>query len=215
MSITKSERVLIVLNHIASGSTDYLYRFIEAAGKTTVATILGDDYAQIVKLYGKNATLVKLINALKTQGGKAGVKRIDLIINLHGAKGKIVFFDGVKKSSDVRLQIQALKIKSKLRLVYSTCCWGNTHSKDFIDAGFDAAIGSIKVNANAAVEFAPLLSLWQYNAKLSDCLAPTILPTPAADTAAKAYGAAYGLSWCKEVDSTKVIKGNSNIKITT
>lgn len=215
MSIKKNERVLIVINHISSGDTDYLYRFIEAAGRITVSTILGDDYAQIVKLYDKNATLAKLINALKAQGGKASVKRIDLIVNLHGAKGKIVFFDGVKSSSDIKLKIQALNINPKLRLAYSTCCWGDTHSKDFVNAGFDAAIGSRKVNANAAVEFAPLLGLWQFNTKLSDCLAPTIPPTPAADTAARAFGAAAGYSWCNDVDSRKVIRGNSNIKISS
>jgi hypothetical protein len=47
MSISKNERVLIVINHFADGDTDYLYRFIETAGRATVDTI--------AKLYGQAA----------------------------------------------------------------------------------------------------------------------------------------------------------------
>jgi hypothetical protein len=218
MNIGKSERSLIVINHIASGETDYLYRFIEAAGQSTVETILGDDYARFTKLYGRNATSIKLIKALRIEGARSGIKRIDLIVMLHGSPGKIVFYDGTKASSEIRDQIQALNLHSKLRLLYSTCCYGNSHSKDFLAAGFDAAIGSKKVNANAAVEFGPLLGLWQFNVNISDCLAATIPPTPAADTAASAFGRAARYSWWDDVNSTKVLRfrrGISNISIST
>jgi hypothetical protein len=218
MSIGRNERSLIVINYLASGNTDYLYRFIEASGRSTVAATLGDDYAKLTKLYGKNATLAKLINALRVEGAKRGIKRIDLIVMLHGQPGQIVFYDGSRASSDIKTEIRALNIQSKLRLVYSTCCYGDSHSRDFIAAGFDAAIGSKKVNANAAVEFGPLLGLWQFNVKLSDCLAPTIPPTPAADAAAKAFGRAAGHSWWDDVNSRKVLRfrsGISNIKISS
>lgn len=215
MSTSKSERVLIVINHIASGDTDHLYRFIEEAGRGTVQATLGDDYAKIVKLYDADATLPKLIAALKAQGAKSGIKRIDLIVMLHGKTGIIVFKDGAKNSSVVKDQIKALNLQTKLRLVYSTCCFGDSHSADFIAAGFDSAIGSKKVNANAAVEFGPLLSLWQFDFKFSDCLAPTIPPTPASDTAARAYGQVANTGWKDDVDSTKVVRGNPNIKIST
>ena len=215
MSVSKNERVLIVINHIASGDTDYLYRFIEVAARGTVQATLGDDYAKIVKLYDANATLAKLIAALKNEGAKTSIKRIDLIVMLHGGTGTIIFKDGSKNSSVVENQIKALNIKPKLRLAYSTCCFGDSHSADFIAAGFDSAIGSKKANANAAVEFAPLLSLWQFDFKLSDCLAPTIPLTPAADAASIAYGQAAGTSWRDDVDSTKVLRGNPNLKIST
>lgn len=215
MSISKNERVLIVINHVASGEFDYLYRFIEAASRATVETILKDDYEKIVKLYGVNATLVKLIDNLKTEGARNSIKRIDLIVNLHGTPGEIVFEDVRKKSTEVRDKIKALNLGSKLRLVYSTCCDGDSHSADFIAAGFDSAIGSKKVNANAAVEFATFLSLWQFDFKLEDCLAPTIPPTPASDAAARLYGQVANTKWKDRVDSTKVIRGNPNIKIST
>jgi hypothetical protein len=215
MSINKNQRVLIVINHLSSSAFDYVYRFIDASARGTVQATLGDDYATIVKLYGANATLTKLIAALKAQGKKGSVKRIDLIVMLHGSPGQIVFKGGATNSSVVRDKIAALNIKSKLRLLYSTCCYGDSHSTDFITAGFDSAIGAKKVNANAAVEFAQLLSLWQFDFKLSDCLAPSIPLTPASDAATRAYGHATNASWKNNVNSTKVIRGNKNLKIST
>jgi hypothetical protein len=143
------------------------------------------------------------------------IRRIDVILMLHGSPGSIYFYDGPKASSAVRTQIAALNLGPKLRLLYSTCCYGDSHSADFISAGFDSAIGSKKVNANAAVEFGPLLGLWQWNVELRHCLAPTVRPTPAADAVASAFGHATNKSWKSEVDSTKVIRGNRRLKIST
>lgn len=215
MSIRKNERVLIVISYLASGDTDYLYRFIEEAGRGTIQATLRDDYAKIVKLYDANATLVKLIAALKREGAENSIKRIDLIVMLHGSPGAMTFKDGSKKSSAVEKQIAALNIQPKLRLVYNTSCYGDSHSADFIAAGFDSVIGSNKVNANSAVEFAPLLSLWQFDFKLSDCLAPSIPLTPTSDAATRLYGQTMNTGWRDDVDSSKVLCGNKNLKIST
>jgi hypothetical protein len=127
-----------------------------------------------------------------------------------------VFFNDVHMTSaDLSARIQGLNIGAKLRLVYSTACYGDSHSRDFITAGFDSAIGGRKVVANAAVEFAPLLSLWQFNVKLSDCLAPTVPPTGPSDAAATAYGRANNTSWKNDVDSTKVLRGRGALKISS
>ena len=215
MSTSKAQRVLVVVSHLASGDTDYLYRFIDAAGQATAETVLGDDYVRIVKRYGSNATLPKLISALRTEGGKSAVKKIDVILMVHGLPGELAFKDATYTSSDVRAQIRALNLTSKLRLLYSTACYGDSHSTDFIAAGFDTAIGSKKVNANAAVEFAPLLGMWQFNNKISDALGVTTAATPAADSAATAYGRANNTSWKNDVKSTKVIRGNKDLRIST
>lgn len=215
MPIERQNRVLIVVNFLASGDTDYLYRFIESAGRATAETTLGDDYAGLVKLYGGNATQAKFLAALRREGAKPAIKRIDVLLMLHGLPGKVYFHEGEVKSSTLGAAITALNLRSKLRLLYSTCCYGDTHSADWLSAGFDAAIGSKKVNANSAVELAPLLSLWQFNFKLSECLAPTILPTGPNDAAARLYGQANHLSWVGEVDSSKVIRGNGDLRIST
>lgn len=215
MAIDRQHRVLLIVNHLASGDTDYLYRFIESAGRATVETTLGDDYASLVKLYGGNATRARFVAALRREGAKAAVKRIDVVFMLHGSPGEVGFHDGDADTGALAADIAALNIRSKLRLIYSTCCYGDSHSADWLSAGFDTAIGAKKVNANAAVELAPLLSLWQFNFKASECLAPTIPPTGPNDTVARAYGRANQLSWAGDVNSSKVIRGNANVRIST
>jgi hypothetical protein len=213
MAISKKNRALIVINHLSSGDTDHLYRFIEGSARTTIDATLSDDYEKIVRLYDKDATFAKFIKAIRTLGARASVKRIDAIVMLHGSPGVLYFKDGAFQTSYVGTQIAALKRAAKLRMVYNTSCYGDSHSVDFIAAGFKAAIGSKKVNANAAVEFAPLLSLWQFDQKLVDCLAPTVVATPAADTASRLYGQANNTSWRNDVDSTKVLRGNKQVRI--
>ncbi len=215
MAVEKSQRVLLVVNHLSSGDTDYLYRFIESAGRATAETTLGDDYAALVKLYGGNATRARFVAALKRAAAQPTVKRIDVLLMLHGMPGKVYFHDGSAKTDELADDIAALNVRSKLRLMYSTCCYGDSHSADWLRAGFDTAIGAKKVNANAAVELAPLLSLWQFNFKASECLAPTIPPTGPNDTVTRAYGRANQLSWAGDVNSTKVIRGNANLRIST
>jgi hypothetical protein len=215
MTIEKKDRVLIVVNFLASGDTDYLYRFIESAGRRTAETVLGDDYVRLVKLYGANATRAKFVAAVRREGAKLAVKRIDVLLMLHGETGGVVFQDGGVRSSTLARELAALKLGGKLRLMYSTCCYGDSHSADWLSAGFDTAIGSKKVNANSAVELAPLLSLWQFNFKAADCLAPTVPPTGPNDAVARAFGQANHLGWAAHVDSTKVIRGNANVQIST
>jgi hypothetical protein len=215
MSITRQDRVLIVVNHLSSGDTDYLYRFIETAGRATVETTLGDDYARLVKLYGGNATRARFLAALRREGALAAVKRIDVVLMLHGGRGLVEFRDGDARTDALAGDIAALNLRGKLRLMYSTCCYGDSHSADWLSAGFDTAIGARKVNANSAVELAPLLSLWQFDVKIGDCLAPTVPPTGPNDEVARAYGRANRLSWRNEVDSSKVIRGNANLRISS
>jgi len=215
MPTEKPNRSLVVINYLASNSHDHLYRFIEESGRGTIQATLGDDYRKIVKLYGSNATLTKLINALRTEGAKSYIHRIDLIVMLHGSPGKLMFKDGTKSTSVVRDRIKELNLAGKLRLLYNTSCYGDSHSKHFLEAGFDSAIGSKKVNANAAVEFPVLLSLWQFNNTIQQCLAPSIPLTGPADAAARAFGHLTNAVWKNDVDSRKVLRGNKNLRITT
>jgi len=215
MAIAKQDRVLIIVNHLADGDTDYLYRFIESAGRATAETTLGDDYVRLVKLYGGNATRAKWLAALRREGAKPAVKRIDVLLMLHGSPGSVYFHEGGARTDALANDIAALNLRGKLRFLYSTCCHGDSHSADWLSAGFDTAIGSKKVNANSAVELAPLLSLWQFNFKVSECLAPTIPPTGPSDEVARAFGRANILSWKDKVDSTKVIRGNANLRISS
>lgn len=215
MTIQKQQRVLIAINHLASGETDYLYRFIEESGRGTIQATLGDDYQKIEKLYGEKATLTKLIAALRNLGSRSDIKRIDLLILLHGSPGKLHFYDRARTAADVGTAISNLNIAPKLRLAYNTSCYGDSHSQDLIAGGFDTAIGSKKVNANAAVEFPLLLSMWQFDNRIVDCLAATKPLTGPSDAATELYAAVANPSWRGQVNSTKVLRGKKGIRISS
>lgn len=87
---------------------------------------------------------------------------------LHGLPDKLVFADGGVKTPALAGEIKALSLAEKLRLVYSTACFGLSHADDFVKAGFTAAVGAKAVNANAAAEFPLLLAQWGGGARLQD-----------------------------------------------
>lgn len=219
MSTTKkSERALIVVSQLTTGVPDdhrWLYRFIEASGRVLVKTILENDYVDCIELYDTSATPKKLIEALEKSGKKSSIEEIDLIIMLHGATNSLVFHDGSIDTSELKTEILNLDIKKKLRMVYSLACYGDSHSDDFVSAGFNSAIGAVGINANAAAEFPTFLQCWSMNFRLRDALAMAESPVTRlpADEAARQYAIANHLSWANKVNSDKIIRGNQSIRI--
>jgi hypothetical protein len=100
-------------------------------------------------------------------------------------------------------------------MVYSTACYGDSHSDDFVNAGFSVAIGAVAVKANAAVELPVFLNLWSWNWRLRDVLeaAESPLTRVPTDEAARGFGDVNNTSWKDEVNSDKRIRGNGDIKI--
>jgi hypothetical protein len=92
-------------------------------------------------------------------------------------------------------------------LIHSDRSRSDDHDKN------ERALIVVKHLSNCRVEFAPFLGLWQFNVRVSDCLAPSVPATPAANAASAAYAHLHNLSWANSVDSTKVIRGNANLKI--
>lgn len=218
MSIQKNQRALIVISQLTRGVDQdqrWLYRFIESSGRDVVESTLKDDYADYVTLYDQSATKANLLNTVRAIGAKPTIKEIDLVVMLHGSRNSLVFHDAACNTSILRTDIANLNLTRKLRMVYSTACYGDSHSDDFVNAGFSAAIGAVAVNANAAVELPVFLNLWSWNWRLRDALgaAESPLTRVPADEAARVFGDANNTSWKDEVNSDKRIRGNGDIKI--
>ncbi len=217
MTVNKNERALIVISDLTERppEKDRLYNFIETAGRNVCETILKDDYADYVTLYDNSATKNNLIQILKTIGAKTTIKAIDLIVMLHGFPNILGFKGGNYNTVSLANEIAALNLKNKLRLVYSTACFGSSHNDDFRNAGFNTSIGAQKVNTNAAVELPVLLQLWASGQKIKDALAVAENPLSrnAADAAAKLYADLNNFSYRNEINSDKVLRGDSQLTI--
>src|SRR5205085_8948579 len=130
------------------------------------------------------------IDTIAALGADDTIKAIDIILMLHGFDGTLCFADGEIESLAVAHEISLLNLKAKLRMLYSTTCYGKSHAVDFVAAGFQAACGSLATNANAATEFPTVLTLWAAGKSLKNALklGNTPLTRILQDRAAKAIG---------------------------
>ena len=207
--LTRDSRALVIVNNTVDlGRADLkaLYQFLETSGDAVARAILGPYYKSITSLNGSGATTDGFCNALRAASQLPGVKAVDAIINMHGGDGKLFFFEGGSNGvavSTVRTKLEALNIKGELRMAYNTSCYGRSHAAALCGGGFNAAIGSRKVNANSASEYPVLLSLWAAGQVLEIALAAgqaAPLREPM-DAAARQLG-------FNDVDSSKTIEGN-------
>jgi hypothetical protein len=132
------------------------------------------------------------------------------LLHLQGEDDALWFKEGRVDMGTLQNQIKQLNIDSKLRMVYSTACFGITHADNFVKAGFAAASGSKKVNANSPAEYPMFLSLWVAGFKFSDCInmAENRGVSIVTDAALNALFQDLG-----GVNSDKHIKGVGNITI--
>jgi hypothetical protein len=163
------------------------------------------------------ATSGNLLDTLAEVGAMPGIQAIDLFVLLHGSPDRLEFHDRSWFTLDMANKIAALGLDPKLRLVYSTACYGSTHNDDFIRAGFRTAIGALKVNTNSAFELPMLLNLWALGVSVRDALRLGDKPATRklADEAAKAFGRINNAHWVKEVNSHKLLSGNAEVTIET
>ena len=211
MSVDKSGRALLVVNSLAAvGEPKYswLYEFCEASGVAVAETVLKPHYAEYRKLTAPHATKDAFLRALRSLGGDPAVEAIDVLLMLHGSENALHFDGGAARTGDLRGELAALGLRGKLRMLYSTCCYGDSHSDDLVAGGFRAAVGAAAVNANAATEYPTVLTLWAAGSALKDAVAAgeTPLTRVPQDGIARMMGFA-------DADSDKTIRGDGRITI--
>ncbi len=139
---------------------------------------------------------------------------VDLFLQLHGEPGQLQFYDQRVLTGEFAERISNALHNNCLRMLYNTSCYGDSHSEDFLRAGFRVAVGSLKINASAATEYPIFCRLWgstgifrKNNITVKDLLARADLAGPRwiADRLAGRY--------FKAVDSSKIIRGNASLTI--
>lgn len=213
MAVSKSQRVLIIVSYLSPKNKFNFYNFVEASGIATAKLILKSKYSSIEVLKDSEATKNKFLSKISTFAAKSSIKAIDVIMMTHGNPGKLYFYDASEsdkdvavKSSTLKSDIRALKNYNKLRLLYSTACYGDSHSDDFLGAGFNASVGSVGVNSNSASEFPIVCELWGKGDKISTAVYWGEMGYKAFDLIAKAAG-------FKDANSDKNVRGNGSLRI--
>ncbi|MGH7187246.1 MAG: hypothetical protein ACREIB_13335, partial [Pseudomonadota bacterium] len=221
--VSKAERELvqvILLSQNLTGGERALYEFIELASETLAQSTLGGSYRKITTVKGPAATLAGFVAALKAAAGRSGIEAVDLLFTTHGISNKVVLAEGKLPESQVLDALLTLPAaaRTKLRMVFSTACFGETHLDTWMAAGFTDASGAQGVYADSAVSYAPFLTSWALQRTFAEAVAAANAADvlDAADNAARAFYTARNKPQTADlIDSTRVRAGTGASRIYT
>ena len=178
-AVSRSERNAVVfvapLESAEMSALDRgLYDTVELAAYGGARAILSPAYGSVLVSEGSGATLAKLRTQLFGATNRAGVRAVDLIFVTHGATSRVFFADGARSMATVRdtlLNGLSAAQRAKLRMVFSTACFGATHRASWLAAGFDVASGASGIYADSAVSYVPFLSAWALGQSFNSAIA--------------------------------------------
>lgn len=215
--VTKPERELVQIILLApspDSAEHALYEFIENASEGLTRTLLGGSYRKLTFLTGAAATLEGLVGALAAATGRSGVEAVDLFFTTHGTSNRVELADGRIKMSEVQGAIVdglTEEARTKLRVVFSTACFGATHLDEWRAAGFSDASGSEGIYADSAVSYAPFLIAWAAERTFAEAVAAANAADVgnAADQVARQFYLATGRpDSAADIDSDRVRTGS-------
>jgi hypothetical protein len=219
--VTKAERELVQIILVSDGYTGAeraMYEFIEVATEGLTTTILGPHYKRLTFVKGADATRAGVVSALDAAAGRSGVEAVDLLFTTHGSGSKLTVADGEIDDTVLGEAITgrlSSARRAKLRMVFSTACFGETHLDMWSDVGFTEASGAEGIYADSAVSYAPFLTAWATERTFAEAVAMANAADVgnAADNAARAFYQARNKPEAALVDSDRVRAGTGTTRI--
>ncbi len=218
-ALAADQRALVVVSATSiTGRADLarLYRLLDKVGPDIAKLQLAKRYDVVEALVGPQATRVAIVETLKTVA-TSGYQAVDMILMVHGEPDTLVLAGPGGQGTDEVLAVDLAgdlvglpELSGKLRLCYSTVCFGQSHAQALLAAGFTAVIGAKAINANSATELPLLLSGWGRGDPIGAVLRRADNPEVrvATDFVAQHFG-------FTSVDSEKVLLGEPATTIDT
>ena len=178
-AVSRSQRMAVVfvapLDSTGMSALDRgLYDSVELAAYGGARAILSPAYGRVFVSEGSVATLSNLRSQLSSATNRVEMRAVDLIFVTHGATSQVFFADGPRSMATVRdtlLNGLTATQRAKLRMVFSTACFGATHRASWIAAGFDVASGARGIYADSAASYVPFLSAWALGQSFNSAIA--------------------------------------------
>ena len=165
--ITPQQRSALIVSYLAELADDklrWLYRWIEDNAVDVARLMMESHYHTFSTLEGDDATYTNFVGRLQALASESKVEAVDVFLHVHGSPQRLWFKGGTKNTSIIGDDLIQLGLKKKLRALYSTACYGENHTEDFIRGGFRVASGALGVNANAVAEYPLFMTNW-----IGDC----------------------------------------------
>ena len=198
------------------------YEFVSFAAESLGRSFLEPHYRHVHLVKGRDATLPALSSRLNTAASNPAVKAVDLIFVTHGLTDRVIFSDGRKSMAQVKddiLSKLSAADRAKLRMVFSTACFGATHRDEWMAVGFNTASGSRKIYADSGTSYPAFLAAWVSGHTFSAAVkaANDSDPLRLQDKGAVPVLRSFGMSEqaAQEVDSVRIVDGNGDLKIGT
>ncbi len=171
LAASARSRGLIIVIDLAEEATKHklLYKTETKAAVQRIKRITKGSYDQTIILHRQKATKVNFVNSVELMLKDQNIEMMDVIIYVHGknesyVNGPSICFVGDSPCTSMQELSQTLSTfensKSKLRALYSDACWGRSHLKSWIDAGFKVANGSRGVDSNHSLDLRRFLTFW-------------------------------------------------------
>lgn len=221
-SVGRDGRVLLVAGELVSGGApeiDWLYEFLQSKTISLAQAILGKHYRKIETLTASQFTRDAFVARLKAMAEDDRTQAVDVILAPHGLGDKIYFYNHQTAGApalarEIAGAITSVEPKTRLRMLYSTACYGAQHADDFVNvAGFRAASGAVAVNTNAAIEYPAFLTRWGAMSAFQTAVTINSELTAIQDWLAERFAGSMGLDW--DANSTKVIAGKGRTYISS
>ena len=221
-TVSRSHRNAVVfvsdLSAGFSGAEVTFYQAVEKAAYLGAVTILSPVYAHVFQVEGSEATLVALRNALNAATTGSTAQAVDLIFVTHGLNNNVVFAGNhsvpITTVRDDLTSHLSIAQRQKLRIVFSTACFGSSQRTGWIQSGFKTADGSLGVYADSASSYVPFLTAWALGQSFGSAVTIANLADPFHfwDGIANATFLA-NTPFAGQANSTRVISGNSGLTI--
>ena len=215
--ITKDQRVLLVVANLVLGDNgsnggNYrrLYEWLDRYAVLVANLLMHPLYRIVESLTRDEVTLGAFLDRVVSLADDPETEALDVFLVMHGSPGMVYFDDVSITTADLGQQLKAADLAGRLRLLYSTACYGASHASDFVEAGFRTASGAIAVCANGPYDFPTQLLRWgtahTYKSTVKAGNNPVFRLIH--DNAAKAMG-------FTDVNSEKIIAGKKYTRITS
>lgn len=153
---TNSNCLIIAhLSNKAKKSQRWGFNIVEWLGIITAKIILTNNYNKILVCRKKEAAIFEIKRKIAQIPQH---ETLDIILNVHGLKNGIFLFEN--EFIPISTFCELFK-QHKLRLVYSTACYGKYHLQEWAKVKAKSAIGAAAVNGNALTEYPIFLYYWK------------------------------------------------------
>lgn len=228
--VTRDERALVIYSEFNEDNDPKmmkkLYSFVERQGLSMGITLLQGSYDRVIPVTGPAATCARFVDAIEEALFDDGIEEVDVILHSHGGydestgEGKIYFApdpegatseerSGAVPAPMVGDMIEDLMAEDRLRMFYTTACWGDHIAEAMVNSGFSCGAGAVDVNTNSALEYPIFLTLWKTGLPFGTCIRQALKRSAYRKTDAAAR-LIKGDFW-RSADSYKALHGDVTI----